>query len=301
MRTTLQRPTRRQPLVGFPVVFGLVVVLAVAAVACSSTSATRTDADQPESPGQGRLVDIGGRHLNLECQGIGTPVVVFVAGLGDSGQAAWRTVWGQVARSTRACTYDRAGLGRSDPGPTPASYQGSADDLHALLRSGHVPGPYLLVGHSLGGLLARLYAHDHPAQVAGVVLVNGTPVTWLQAVRRLLPGELLAPLVHNREGFDLADGLASLTPLDAPGALGHRPLAVMWTANQPPPGLPASTARELEGLWETEQARLGRLSAASHLQQVADGGHYLQRDQPQLVIDAIDQVLRAAQRAAAAR
>src|SRR6266581_7864382 len=143
MRATLQRPTRRQPLVWFPVVFGLVVVLALAAVACSSASATRTDADQPGSPGQGRLVDIGGRHLHLECQGTGTPPVVFVAGLGDSGEAAWRTVWGQVARSTRTCVYDRAGLGRSDPSPRATTYQGAVDDLHALLRRAHVSGPYL--------------------------------------------------------------------------------------------------------------------------------------------------------------
>jgi pimeloyl-ACP methyl ester carboxylesterase len=299
MRTTLQRPTRRQPLVRFPVVFGLVVVLALAAVACSSASATRVGRERPGPSGQGRLVDIGGRHLNLECQGTGTPVVVFVAGLGDSGEAAWRGVWGAVARSTRACIYDRAGLGRSDPGPTPASYQGAADDLRALLRAGHVPGPYLLVGHSLGGLLARLYAHGHPVEVAGVVLVDATPVDWFPTVQRLLPAALRGPLAHNPEGFDLSHGLASLTPLDRPGALGRRPLAVLWAPNQPPPGLPAATAEELGRRWEAEQARLGRLSAASRLQRVAAGGHYLQRDQPQLVIETIDQVLRAAQRAAA--
>jgi hypothetical protein len=202
MRTTLQRPTRRQPLAGFPVVFGLVVVLAGAAVACWSTSETRTDADQPESPGQGRLVDIGGRHLNLECQGIGTPVVVFVAGLGDSGQAAWRTVWGQVARSTRACIYD---------------------------------------------------------------------------LRRLLPGELLAPLVHNREGSDLADGLASLTPLDAPGALGHRPLAVMWTASHRrrplPPARPAPTSHRRD---QPGPAR----GATRRRRQLTQGGAGIMRDRP---------------------
>jgi pimeloyl-ACP methyl ester carboxylesterase len=299
MHTTLHRPTRRQPLVGFPVLLGLVLAFALGAAACSSASATRIGRAGPGSPGRGRLVDVGGRHLYLACQGTGTPTVVFMAGLGDSGEAAWRTVWGQVARSARACVYDRAGLGRSDPGPTPASYQRAVDDLHVLLRRGHVQGPYVLVGHSLGGLLARLYAHRHPAEVAGVVLVDGTPVDWFPTVQRLLPAALRGPLAHNPEGFDLSHGLASLTPLDRPGALGRRPLAVLWAPNQPPPGLPAATAEELGRRWEAEQARLGRLTAATRLQQVAAGGHYLQRDQPQLVIDAIDQVLRAAQRAAA--
>jgi pimeloyl-ACP methyl ester carboxylesterase len=298
MRTTLARPTWRQPPVRFWALLGLTLAFTLGAAACSSGSGTRTGRDQAESPGQGRLVDVGGRRLYLECQGTGTPVVLFVAGLGDGGEAAWRAVWGQTARSTRACAYDRAGLGRSDPGPTPATYQAAADDLHALLRAGHVPGPYLLVGHSLGGLLARLYARDHPTEVAGVVLLNGTPVNWFPTVRRLLPDVFLGPLVRNPEGFDLADGLASLTPLDVPGALGRRPLAVLWTANQPPPGLPASATQQLEAVWEAEQARLGRLSAASRLQRVAASGHYLQRDQARLVIDATNQVLRAAQRAA---
>jgi pimeloyl-ACP methyl ester carboxylesterase len=301
MRNTLQRPTRRQPLIGFPVVFGLVVVLALAAVACSSTSATRTDADQPETPGQGRLVDIGGRRLSLDCRGTGTPPVVFVAGLGDSGEAAWGAVWGQVARSTCACIYDRAGLGRSDPSPHAATYQGAVDDLHALVQSAPLSGPYVLVGHSLGGLLARLYAHDHPTEVAGMVLVDGTPVDWFQTTQRLLPTEFLGLLEHNPEGFGLSHGLASLTALDTPGALGDRPLAVMWAPSQPPPGLSAATTQELGRRWEAEQARLGRLSAASRLQRVAAGGHYLQREQPQLVVDVINQTVRAAQRAAAAR
>jgi pimeloyl-ACP methyl ester carboxylesterase len=297
MRATLRRPTRRQPLVWFPVVFGLVVVLALAAVACSSASATRTDADQPGSTGQGRLVDIGGRHLYLECQGTGTPPVVFVAGLGDSGEAAWRTIWGQVARSARACVYDRAGLGRSDPSPNAATYQGAVDDLHALLRSAHIPGPYVLVGHSLGGLLVRLYAQDHPAAVAGLVLLDGTPVGWFPTVQRLLPAQLFSVLQHNPEGFDLDSGLASLSPLDTPGVLGHRPLAVLWAPNQSPPGLTASTQRELQRIWETEQARLGRLSSASRVQRVAGSGHYLQRDQPNLVVARIDDV-RGAPRSA---
>jgi pimeloyl-ACP methyl ester carboxylesterase len=297
MRTLLQHPTRRQPLARFPAALGLALVFMLGAAACSAASATRSNADQPGSPRRGRLVDVGGRHLYLECQGTGTPVVVFVAGLGDTGEAAWRTVWNEVARSTRACVYDRAGLGRSDPSPNAATYQSAVDDLHALLRNAHVSGPSVLVGHSLGGLLARLYAHDHPEAVAGLVLLDGTPVGWFPTVQRLLPAAVIGLLAHNPEGFDLSHGLASLTPLDTPGALGHRPLAVLWAPNQSPPGLPVSTQRELERIWETEQARLGRLSSASRVQRVAGSGHYLQRDQPNLVVARIDDV-RGAPRSA---
>jgi pimeloyl-ACP methyl ester carboxylesterase len=296
MRAPLRRPTRRQPLVRSRVLLGLVVAFALGAAACSSASATRSGPERAGSLGQGRLVDIGGRHLWLECQGTGMATVVFVAGLGDRGETSWRTVWGHAARSARACVYDRAGLGRSDPGPTPTTYQAAVDDLHLLLRRGHLQGPYVLVGHSLGGLLARLYAHRYPAEVAGVVLVDATPVDWFPTVQRLLPAELLGPLDHNPEGFDLRRGLAALTPLDRPGVLGRRPLAVMWAPSQPPPGLPASSAGELASSWEAEQARLGRLSAASRLQRVAASGHYLQQDRPELVLARIGGVLRPAAR-----
>jgi pimeloyl-ACP methyl ester carboxylesterase len=293
MRITLQRPTWQR----LPVLLGLILAVALGVEACSAASTTRPGADPPGSSGQGRLVDIGDRHLYLACHGTAGPTVVFVAGLGDRGEAAWGAVWGQVARSTRACVYDRAGLGRSDPSPTPAGYQAAVDDLHLLLRGGHVPGPYVLVGHSLGGLLARLYAHQHPADVAGVVLVDATPVAWFPIVQRLLPAALLSPLIHNPEGFDLRHGLSSLTPLDRPGTLDRRPLGVIWAPNQPPPGVPPSTTQELARSWEAEQARLARLSSASRLQRVPGSGHYLQRDRPKLIVAGIDDVLRTLRRA----
>jgi pimeloyl-ACP methyl ester carboxylesterase len=296
MPTRPQRPSRGQSPPRLLAAFGLLLVLALGAGACSFDSPAASGTDQRKSPEQGRSVDIGGRRLFLECQGTGTPPVVFVAGLGDSGEAAWQMVWSAVARSTRACVYDRAGLGRSDPSPKAATYQGAADDLHGLLGRAHVQGPYVLVGHSLGGLLARLYTHDHPADVTGMVLLDATPVEWFPTVQRLLPTTLRGPLVHNREGFDLSHGLASLAPLDRPGVLDHRPLVVLWAPSQPPPGLPASTQHELARSWEAQQAQLGRLSAASRLQRVAASGHYLQRDQPKLVVAGIDDLLRALQR-----
>lgn len=269
MGITLPRPTRRQPLVRSWALLGLVLAFTFGVVACSASPTTGTSPDQRGSRAQGRLVDIDGRHLYLECRGTGTPTVVFVAGLGDSGETAWRAVWDQTAQSTRACIYDRAGLRRSDPGPTATTYQGAADDLNALLQSARTPNPYVLVGHSLGGLLARRYTHDHPAEVAGVVLVDATPVGWFPTLQRLLPPELLVPLARNPEGFDLRHGLASLAPLDAPGVLDDRPLAVMWTPTRLPSGLPAAAQRTLAGTWEAEQIRLRGLSTRSRLERVA--------------------------------
>jgi pimeloyl-ACP methyl ester carboxylesterase len=286
MRTALQRPTWQR----LPVLLGLLLLFTLGAAACSAAPVTRTGTDQSGSLGRGWLIDIGGRHLYLACQGTGTPVVVFVAGLGDRGETAWQMASGELAWSTRACVYDRAGPGRSNPSPTPAGYQAAVDDLHQLLRRGHIPGPYLLVGHSLGGLLARLYAHQHPADVAAVVLVDATPVDWFPTVQRLLPAALLSPLTHNPEGFDLRHGLTSLTPLDAPGVLDRRPLAVIWVPSQPPPGLPPSTSQELARGWEAGQARLARLSSASRLQRIPGSGHYLQCDRPELVVAGIDDI-----------
>ncbi|HEY0180275.1 MAG TPA: alpha/beta hydrolase [Dokdonella sp.] len=117
-----------------------------------------------------RLVDVGGgRRLNLHCVGAGAPVVVF-----DAGLANWSQIWGlvqpAVAETTRACAYDRAGLGFSDPAVRSGSSAHIVDDLHRLLHAAGVPPPYVLVGHSYGGRNVRLFADLHRDEVAGLVL-----------------------------------------------------------------------------------------------------------------------------------
>jgi pimeloyl-ACP methyl ester carboxylesterase len=126
----------------------------------------------------GQLVDIGTHRLHLQCAGEGSPTVVFDAALGAS-SLSWSLVHPPVARLTRACTYDRAGFGWSDAGPLPRTASRIADELHRLLRGGAVPGPYVLVGHSYGGLVMRLYAARHPEEVAGLVLIEpAIPEEW---------------------------------------------------------------------------------------------------------------------------
>lgn len=127
-------------------------------------------AARPEPPG--RLIDVGGYRLHLSCRGKERPAVVFESAMWEPG-LTWALVQPEVARFARACTYDRAGLGWSEPSPRPRNADSMLEELRALLRNAAIPSPYVLVAHSSGGILARLYAHRHPQEVAGLVLVDG--------------------------------------------------------------------------------------------------------------------------------
>lgn len=118
-----------------------------------------------------RLVDIGGRRLNIYCSGTGSPTVVFDAYSGGSGWA-WAGVQPQVARQTRACVYDRAGLGFSDPATRAGTSENAVDDLHRLLGAAGIKPPYVMVGNSYGGMNVQLYAYRFPKEVSGLVLVE---------------------------------------------------------------------------------------------------------------------------------
>lgn len=127
---------------------------------------------------QVRLAD--GRRLTLFCKGVGIPVVILDIGLGG-GAWGWSTVQDQMAAKTRVCSYDRAGYSDSDPAKTPRTFDALEADLDGLLRNAKLPGPYVLVGQSLGGAIVGLYAQRHPEKVAGLVLVD--PATGNQDAR----------------------------------------------------------------------------------------------------------------------
>ena len=128
-----------------------------------------------------RQVDVdGGRTLNLLCIGNGSPTLVFDAGLGDQIRA-WSFVLPELAKKTRTCAYDRAGLGFSDASGRPGTAENAAQDLQDLLHAADIQPPYVLVGHSLGGLYSRMYASRFPLEVAGLVLVD--PVSEFQGQR----------------------------------------------------------------------------------------------------------------------
>jgi pimeloyl-ACP methyl ester carboxylesterase len=150
---------------------GILAVLLILLLAGAIYESSAEAADAKANPPPGQMVDVGGHRLHINCTGNGSPTVVIEAGLGD-----WSTGWGyvqpEVAKTTRVCTYDRAGWGWSEPGPLPRDANQVTKELHTLLQNAAIPGPYVMVGHSLGGLAMRVFTHDYPAGVAGVVLIE---------------------------------------------------------------------------------------------------------------------------------
>ena len=128
-------------------------------------------ADAKAYPPPGQMVDVGGYRLHINCTGEGSPTVVIESGWGDS-SAGWAWVQPEVAKTTRVCTYDRAGMGWSESSPEPRTAREYAKELHTLLANANEPGPYVLVGHSMGGFTILVYAHNYPDEVSGLVLVD---------------------------------------------------------------------------------------------------------------------------------
>jgi pimeloyl-ACP methyl ester carboxylesterase len=152
--------------------YSVIAILALASIGGGyQTLGAAADANAYPMPGQ--LIDVGGHRLHLSCTGAGTPTVVLEPGAGEmSSNLAW--IAPAVARDTRVCVYDRAGRGWSEPANTIQDGAQVATDLHTLLQRGDVPGPYVLAGHSFGGLYVLTFAARYPDKVAGMVLVDST-------------------------------------------------------------------------------------------------------------------------------
>jgi len=140
--------------------------------------AIATEIDRRHYAPPGHLVDVGGYKLHLYCTGDAGPTVILDA-LFPGTVSNWVWVQPEIAKTTRVCAYDRAGLGWSDSSPAPRDAEQHARELHTLLTNAEIPGPYILVGHSLGGLSVRMFAAQYPDEVAGMALIEGTnPDSW---------------------------------------------------------------------------------------------------------------------------
>jgi pimeloyl-ACP methyl ester carboxylesterase len=250
---------------------------AIAAVATAALAVTGSLAATGATATEG-FVRVSGHRMYYECSGQGVPTVVLDAGSPDT-SAAWRYVQPLIARDTRVCAYDRAGLGRSAP-PTAGKRTAltQVHDLNALLAAARIPGPYVVVGHSWGGFLARLFAWAYPRRTAGVVLIDATTFPYLTpaTIQRL-------PRKRTREGIDLA---AAVNESAAVKTLGHLPLIVLGS-NKPPPESKLLNAQEAEAALSTDSIDATALHSTHYIQFPAPSG------QPQLVVTAVQAVVRA--------
>jgi len=218
-----------------------------------------------------------------------------------------------VSRFTSVCRFDRAGKGLSDPAPTPRTSHDMTADLYTLLANAHIPGPCVLVGQSVGGLNVRVYASRYPAQVVGMVFVDSMHEDQFVTLGPLLPkpfpgepAELMglrrfwtvdwADPTKNAEGIDFP---VSCAQGRAVTSLGDLPLVVLTadyenTTDFDP--APAAFRQLWARQWWGLQTRLAGLSTASSHRLVPGSGHFIQRDAPDAVIDAIRQVVETARR-----
>jgi alpha-beta hydrolase superfamily lysophospholipase len=204
-------------------------VFAVMAFSAAGCGYERIEAGSGRTPAPvagDQLLDVGGHRLNIRCVGSGSPAVVVESGLGESASAIARWIAPQVGRTTRVCVYDRAGHGRSDVAPDTAD---AASDLHALLARAHVPAPFVMAGHSLGGAFVLSYARRYPSQ--GAASCSWTPCT------RSRPTQLRAAWVMYWLWCPRSDGPASLacSPIQRTGNRRHKPGSSSATSSRCPP------------------------------------------------------------------
>jgi pimeloyl-ACP methyl ester carboxylesterase len=220
---------------------------------------------------------------------VGSPTVIFDADL-DEGAVSWELVQPAVAATTQACSYDRAGIGLSERGPDPRTSQQAVNELHALLVNAGVQPPFILVGHGFGGLNSQLYAQLYPEEVVGLVLVDATHEDWYNQLRSTLPVWVrdlyIRQLASNSEGMNLVVSTLQVRTAAPRPAVP----ATVITHGYGNVVLPGGSVRATEDLWTKLQQDLAQRLPTATLVVAEQSGHAIARDQPDLVVRAIEQV-----------
>ena len=279
---------------------GLVIATLIALPAASATRSF---------PSRGRVV-VHGQKIWFQCSGSGSPAVVFDAAAGyDSTE--WAAVQPEVAKTTRACAYDRLGEGKSDavrPGIL-ATTDSDAKTLRAVLAAAHIEPPYILVAHSWAGPIAERFAYDYRDTVSGIVLVDSQQADVIGRWLAMLPpapkrgidqfaevraelNQALKPLDSDPEHFDVE---ASVPQLHQVRSLGSVPLVVLTAGtSQLASALPAPFAGRSYQIWLQGQSKLAALSSDSVHAIVATSNHFIPEDDPAAVVAATKSVIVAA-------
>lgn len=283
---------------------------------------TRVDAAKYLPPGQ--IVEVNGRKMHVNCTGQGSPTVILESGLGG-GSLDWSLAQPEVAKFARVCSYDRAGIVWSSAGGGRRDADQITSELRETLEAAHLAPPYVLVGHSIGGVYVQSFAARYSADVAGVVLVDSShhdqlaripgipafvpvllkvaaPIGVARVVNQVVTTHPnLSPEVnaeraglysHTQTVFAFADEMASIREsLDelraSPMRLGAKPLIVLSR------GLSDGASEETEAAWRTLQNELVVSSSSGEHVIAANSGHYIQFFEPDLVVDAIRRIIRS--------
>jgi pimeloyl-ACP methyl ester carboxylesterase len=268
-------------------------------------------ADAKAYPPPGQMVDVGGYRLHINCSGFGSPTVVIESGWGDM-SAAWGWVQPEVAQTARVCTYDRAGMGWSEPSPQPRTAREYALELHTLLEKVNEPGPYVMVGHSMGAFTVLVYAHDYPDEVAGMVLVDPQALPAAAPTPAPTPGRTSLPVVLARIGLArlLAGPLGSVQNLPPGDKQAYKAATVTprgvqalldegrgmseggaqaWAVSSlgSLPLIVLSRGKDQDPQWAASQAGYLKLSTDSQQFFADQSGHRIMIDQPDAAVTAI--------------
>ncbi len=268
----------------------------------------------------GQMVEIGTHSLHLNCMGSGSPTVIFESDLDAIGSLSWFLVQQEVAKFTCTCTYDRAGIIWSEPGPRPRDGEQIADELGKLLEAAGEKGPYILVGHAMGGAYIRIFAEQNRNSVCGMVLVDAVhpEQSARLGIQRKIPSRRMRPMVNFlssigqpgrykrpkprtmpeevyevQQAFmpfssitfydETIEGEATLEQAGQVQNLGSIPLIVLSSA-RPSFNIEGQDPQEV---WLELQEELTLLSDNSEIRKFSESGHYIQFDQPEAVIEAI--------------